>query len=607
MTSRAPIRVNAITVVLVAAAMAVALSPAFGLAVKHESVQAEFTPSMSQQFSARSSPARATSDDDATMKSKGYFKIGTISAKHAGKKSGEKITDELEAAILRKAAQAGGDYVRFIKEGESVNVEVPKIRRQCTNTQTIATSNFSCNPNANCYTDIHGFQHCNGSCGSTSGTRSQCIAWGPPEVVGEKIKTSLVSEGTVWRFDSGILLFKAVAAHQVEGLKEALKQGAPVNSVDDEGFTALHRALMESQPDLVQTLLDNGADVNAAIKSGAVAGITPLMMASAASAVWVEPLLMRGAKIDLTDKYGRQAFAYAVAGGNVKAIKILATHGANLNWQSERGETYLMLAAESAQGDSAKALIELGADRSLKDKDSMTAADIAKLKMTQLEKEDSFAKDLRLRWEAIEAIVFSSEDRDRHDAVISSAQDWLTHVPNDPDAYYWLARGYYFEPSDFRKAAENFELVIRNAAKSPSASFLLHETRLILPECYNGAQQWRNAANAHEDAVREYPADAQILNSAAWFYATTKSALRNPRKALEYANRAIAVAPDNPDYVDTLAESYFVNGRIASAIAIEQKALALAPDRKDIQKDMEKYKRAQRAAQAKKTPQPPPK
>jgi len=150
-------------------------------------------------------------------------------------------------------------------------------------------------------------------------------------------------------------------------------------------------------------------------------------------------------------------------------------------------------------------------------------------------------------------------------------------------------------------------VVIRNAAKSQSASSLLHEARLFLPECYIGAQKWQDAANAHEDAVRELPADAQILNSAAWFYATTKSALRNPRKSLEYANRANAAAPDNPDYVDTLAEAYFVNGRIASAIATEQRALVLAPDRKDIQKDMEKYKRAQRATQAKKTPQPPPK
>ncbi len=599
--------VSVITVVLFASAMAVALWPAGGWAEKHESGQAEFTPSMGQQFGARSSPARATSDDDAAMKSKGYFKIGTISATHSGKKSGVKVTEELEAAILRKAAEVGGDYVHFDKEGALKTVEVPKTRSRCINTQTIATSNYSCNPNANCYTDIHGFQHCNGSCGSTSGSRSQCIAWGPPEVVGEKIEASLVSEGTVWRYDPGILLFKAVAAHQVEGLKEALKQGAPVNSVDDEGFTALHRALMENQPDLALILLDNGADVNAAIKSGAGAGITSLMMASAASAGWAELLLMRGAKVDLTDKSGRQAFAYAVARGNVESIKLLASRGANLNWQSERGETYLMLAAESAQGDSAKALIELGANRSLKDKDGMTAADIAKLKMTQLEKEDSFTKDLRLRWQAIEAILYACEDRDRHDAIISSAQDWLTRVPDDPDAYLWLARGYNFAPSDFRKAAENYEVVIRTAAKSQSASYLLHEARLMLPECYNEAQQWQNAANAHEDAVREFPADAQILNSAAWFYATTKSALRNPRKALEYANRAIATAPDNPDFVDTLAEAYFVNGRIASAIATEQKALALAPDRKDLQKDMEKYRRAQRAAQVKKSPQPPPK
>jgi len=607
MTHRTPMRVSVIMVVLFAAAMTVALWPAGGWAEKHESVQAEFKPAMSQQFGARSSPARATSEDDNTLRSKGYFKIGTIKATHPGKKSGEKVTDELEDAIFRKAAAAGGDFVHFSREGEIETVQVPKTRSRCIRTQSVSTSNFSCNPNANCYTDIHGFQHCNGSCSTTTGTRQQCAEWGPPEVVGEKTEATLVSEGTVWRYDPGMMLFRAVAAHQADGVKLALQQGVPVNSVDNEGFTALHRALRENLPDVIQTLLDNGADVNAAIQSGTDAGTTPLMMASASNAGWVEPLLKRGAKVDQADKYGRQAIAYAVVGGNVEAIKLLASHGANLNWQSERGETYLMLAAESAQGDSAKALIELGANRSLKNKEGKTAEDIAKLKMTQLVKEDSFIKDFRLRWKAIVAVFFACEDRDRHDAIISSAQEWLAHVPNDPDAYLWLARGYSFEPSDFRKSAENYEVVIRNAAKSQSASFLLHEARLMLPECYNGAQQWQNAANAHEDAVRQYPGDAQILNSAAWFYATTKSALRNPRKALEYANRAIAIAPDNPDYVDTLAEAYFVNGRIASAIATEQKALALAPNREDLKKDMEKYKRAQRAAQARKTQQPLPK
>ena len=53
--------------------------------------------------------------------------------------------------------------------------------------------------------------------------------------------------------------------------------------------------------------------------------------------------------------------------------------------------------------------------------------------------------------------------------------------------------------------------------------------------------------------------------------------------------------------MDTLAEAYFANGRITDAVATEQKALALAPERADLQKQMEKFKQAQ---QSKKTQQP---
>jgi tetratricopeptide (TPR) repeat protein len=146
--------------------------------------------------------------------------------------------------------------------------------------------------------------------------------------------------------------------------------------------------------------------------------------------------------------------------------------------------------------------------------------------------------------------------------------------------------------------------VIRNAGKSQVGPYLLHEARVMLPVCYDHAGQWQNEVNAYEDAVREFATDAEVLNAAAWFYAITKSGLHNPGKALEYANRAIAAAPNDPNIVDTLATAYFANGRIADAIATEKKALALAPNRKDLQKDMEEFKQAQRAKQSRNTKQP---
>jgi ankyrin repeat protein len=238
--------------------------------------------------------------------------------------------------------------------------------------------------------------------------------------------------------DLGAVLPGLVGAGQIQLAKQLLQWGVPVNVADDEGFTALHRAIQGNHPDLVQILLENGADVNASVKSGPYAGKTSLMMASASREGSVEPLLTRGAKVDQTDKYGATALAYAINSWNVEAIKQLASHGANLNWQNERGETYLMLAAQRAHGDTMKALLDLGANKSLKSKDGKTAGDLAKTAMTEWEKGDFFTKNPRLRSESMAVIGYASEDRDWHDAIISSAQEWLTYSPGDPEAYTWL-------------------------------------------------------------------------------------------------------------------------------------------------------------------------
>lgn len=68
---------------------------------------------------ARSSSAQVTSDDESVLKSKGYAKIGTITASIETKKADTDIAQQLEAAILQKAAEAGGDFVRFTKTAET--------------------------------------------------------------------------------------------------------------------------------------------------------------------------------------------------------------------------------------------------------------------------------------------------------------------------------------------------------------------------------------------------------------------------------------------------------------------------------------------------------
>lgn len=199
---------------------------------------------------------------------------------------------------------------------------------------------------------------------------------------------------------------------------------------------------------------------------------------------------------------------------------------------------------------------------------------------------------------ALACLAQIAEARGEHDAIVGYAQDWLGLSPDNPEAHFWLARGYSWEPTDYRKAAESYGAVIRNSTKAQIAPFMLQEAQYWWPYCYEQAQLWQDAANAYESNVRAFPADALVLNQAAWFFATTTSPLRSPARALEYANRAIAAAPADANIIDTLAEAYFINGRIDAAVATEQKALALAPDRDDLQKQMKKFKQAKQPKKA---------
>ena len=164
-----------------------------------------FTPFIQQKFETRSGPAKATGEEESALTSEGYIKIGTIRASQPGKKGDAEVTQRLEAVILKKAAEAGGDVVRFSKVGASETVEVPRSRThvKCISSHTVTTSNFSCRPNSNCYTDIRGSQQCNGSCGTTSRTREECAQWETEEVTVTKREKALVSEGTVWRRSIG--------------------------------------------------------------------------------------------------------------------------------------------------------------------------------------------------------------------------------------------------------------------------------------------------------------------------------------------------------------------------------------------------------------------
>jgi len=116
------------------------------------------------------------------------------------------------------------------------------------------------------------------------------------------------------------------------------------------------------------------------------------------------------------------------------------------------------------------------------------------------------------------------------------------------------------------------------------------------PQAQRLAELYRNAASIPGNPRLR----AHVCNNAAWFYATCPDlTLREPERALSLARLAVELtAGSDPNILDTLAESLFLNGRHAEAVETQRKTLAMMPDAgADFLARYEKYQKALRAYQ----------
>ena len=86
------------------------------------------------------------------------------------------------------------------------------------------------------------------------------------------------------------------------------------------------------------------------------------------------------------------------------------------------------------------------------------------------------------------------------------------------------------------------------------------------------------AAPQYEAVLKADPDNLAALNDLAWCYQRS-----GERRALDYAERAYRVAPDNPAVMDTLGWILLEQGQVVRALPLLQKASALAPNAGEIQ------------------------
>ena len=170
-------------------------------------------------------------------------------------------------------------------------------------------------------------------------------------------------------------LISAAARGDLEVVNLLLQRGADPNVTDNIGDTALLHAL-EARYDQVEQVLLNHPKLDPHARG--FNGVTAL-----SKYVWreqkdaVQKLLDLGADVNAQDNDGDAPLHGAAQSGNVEILDLLLAKGANPNLKNKYGGTPLMWAVVFDQEEVTRRLIERGADPSLKDADGLTARDWA--------------------------------------------------------------------------------------------------------------------------------------------------------------------------------------------------------------------------------------
>lgn len=168
--------------------------------------------------------------------------------------------------------------------------------------------------------------------------------------------------------------FTAVKRDDGATVQSLVKRGFDPNSRDPAGQTALHLALRDRSPRVVNALWESPQlDVNSINASGE----SPLMMAALRGDLdRVVQLLGRGAKVH---QDGWSPLHYAATGPEPKVVALLLERGAPIDALSANRTTPLMMAAGYGAEASVDLLLARGADKRLRNDRDLDAAGFARI------------------------------------------------------------------------------------------------------------------------------------------------------------------------------------------------------------------------------------
>jgi len=188
--------------------------------------------------------------------------------------------------------------------------------------------------------------------------------------------------------------------------------------------------------------------------------------------------------------------------------------------------------------------------------------------------------------QAVLARGFAWHNRGQTEQALADASLVIRQSPKWPKAYV-LRGNLKFTLNDHAGALEDANEANRLSPEDPLPYLLRGDVQAHLG-------QYRAAALDYEQSLSRRPDSAIALNQFAWLLATAPDdSIRNGARAVELATRLVQVDGDSPDNLDTLAAAHAEAGDFDTAVEIQTRAVAAAPEtrRQDLQERLMLYQK----------------
>ena len=139
-----------------------------------------------------------------------------------------------------------------------------------------------------------------------------------------------------------VLLDDGIKAGDITATQKAVNAGADVKHVNTAGHAPVHEAVLNDQASIVQTLWDNGADVD--VKMPYSKDTALHLAAKKNGAKSIRSLLRVEASADLLNRDGETALHVAARAGFYESVRELLTGGADPTIKNPEGRTAKELA-----------------------------------------------------------------------------------------------------------------------------------------------------------------------------------------------------------------------------------------------------------------------